>query len=133
MPSQIHRLSDSPDHSHYASIKVDRITIKPDRLAPTQAGKRRRCTESPVYSRSSETTCENFLYCYQVHPDGDHESRRGEARSCRRRGRRSAGGNVTSGCGITFWFNVVEQHRHAVNMMATLHLQSDSGDIGQMR
>jgi hypothetical protein len=43
--------SDRADHSHYAPIKVDRITTKPDHLAPTQAGKRRRCNESPVSSR----------------------------------------------------------------------------------
>jgi hypothetical protein len=68
----------------------------------------------------------------QVHPDGDMrvvEVRPGVVAG-------AVGGpqveTVTSGYWITFWFNVVEQHRHAVNRMATLHLQSDCHYIGQM-
>ena len=39
---------DRANHSRCAPIKVDHITTKPDRLAPTQTRKCRRCNESPV-------------------------------------------------------------------------------------
>jgi len=31
---------------------------------------------------------------------------------------------ITGGHGVAFWFNAVEQHRHDVNGMATLHLHA---------